>query len=577
MRPVYLLIIALLGAIPCLAQPKTSVKWGEDFKLRKYSHGLKVIATDKTGVYLMESHMAIGAFYVVAAKLRESATLVKLNSNLADVYRHDYNDELKGKEFEQFFPLGDNLYIFASAFIKRDENPDLYAAKVDKASGELIGGWQLITTFEKNDRRDESLYKVTYNADSSKMVVVCSMKGKEKNQYKILELDRNLKVTEEATFSNEFEPKQYQLEQVLYTIDKKVLLIGRIYAYEEGKKKKGKFLDFDHYNIRLYDKTGKQETEINTDINGKYLTSTKILQENDKGLILAALYSNVKKSGNVDGLLIQRIDINSGKAISVNEKAIDSAMLAEDEDLTADVDDDDDNDDEKQAKRKKEKKVDETNVEGNGIAKNIAFRNMFLTSDGGVIILAEGSRSRTYTSTMYSPGTSHSPGTTRTVSTTVYESGDIMMCKVTATGEIAWLQTLPKKQREKYTLATGTISGGGTSYFSPTEAASYSGFGAMKLGNNINLFMNDNPRNLAVTKAGQKIKLGNNLHRSDCFLISIDELTGSISRKQIFSNRDIPTAMPKDGVAIGHDMYIVGKTYNNFSKPRIVVGKITVK
>jgi hypothetical protein len=572
MRTIYLFMIVLLGTIPGLSQPKTSVKWGEDFKIRKYSAGLKVISSDKTGVYLMESHMAIGAFYVVVAKLRESATLVKLDGNLADVYRHDYNDELKGKEFEQFFSCGDNLYIFASAFIRRDENPDLYAAKIDKASGDLIGGWQMITPFEKSDRKDEVLFKVTYNADSTKMVVVCSMKGKEKNQYKILELDKNLKVTEEATFSNEFEPKEYQLEDVLYTVDKKVLLVGRIYAYEEGKKKKEKFLDFDHYSIRLYDRTGKQEAEINTDINGKYLTSTRLLQGNNKGLVLAAFYSNVKKSGNVDGLLVQRIDINSGKAISTNEKEIGSAMLSADEELTMD-DDKDEEEDDKPAKRKR---IDKTDVEGEGITKNMKFRNMFFTSDGGVIILAEPSRSRISTSTMYNPGNSHSPGSTSTFSTTVFESGDMMMCKIAATGDIAWLKTLPKKQRERYTSGS-THTGPGVSFFSSPGGASYSGFGAMQLGSNIDVFMNDNPKNLSVTTSGQQVRLGNNLHRSDCFLISIDEVTGNITRKQVFSNREIPTAMPASGVTIGRDMYIVGKTYTSFSKPRIAVGKITVK
>ena len=78
----------------------------------------------------------------------------------------------------------------------------------------------------------------------------------------------------------------------------------------------------------MYDEQGKQQTEVNTNINGKWLTSTKLVQEKDKDLVLAAFYNNVKKGKTIDGMLVQRIDPVTGKVISTSEKQINNSMLA---------------------------------------------------------------------------------------------------------------------------------------------------------------------------------------------------------------------------------------------------------
>ena len=77
-----------------------------------------------------------------------------------------------------------------------------------------------------------------------------------------------------------------------------MILVGRLYEYQEGKKKKDKFLDFANYNIRLYNEQGKQQTEISTSINGKWLTSTNLVLEKNKDLVLVAFYNNNKRGKN---------------------------------------------------------------------------------------------------------------------------------------------------------------------------------------------------------------------------------------------------------------------------------------
>ncbi|WP_343689959.1 hypothetical protein [Chitinophaga sp.] len=592
MKSIYLYLLTLAISISCLAQQKTSVKWGEDIKLKKGSTDLKVICTDNTGIYLEEAHIKMKAYYVIGATFRGSGTLIKMNANLSETYRRNYDKDLRGKEFEQFFPLGNDLFIFASNYNRRDRMLELFAAKVNKASGDLSIRWQRLASFQQESKKDKIEFRLTYNTDSSKMVIVSSVQGKERNEYRVQEFDNKLKGAAPVVISNEFETKKYQLEDVIYTINRKIILVGRTYEYEEGKKKKAKFLDFNHYNIRMYNEGGKQESEINTTINGKWLSSTKLLQERNQDLVLAAFYSNEKKSRKVNGLLVQRIDANTGQVISTIDKTINDAMLSD-----GDYEEDDDKEDSKETtsgkkgKNGKEDKDDKTakaaqeskdaKEEGEGFSRYMRFRKIFYASDGGLTILAESFNTYTYSTSSYTPGVNGAPGHWSSTTYRVYSSGDLLMCKVAAKGDLDWLEVVPKSQEERYAVSYSTYGSGATfsgfSFFTALTMPFYSGFGVIRSGNNIHLVLNDNPRNAGVTQTGQKVKSVSRFGKSDCFVITVDELTGKISRKMIFSNREIPAAMPKKGAAFGNDFYMVGRADRVFGKTRIAVGKISVK
>ncbi|WP_143304562.1 hypothetical protein [Chitinophaga vietnamensis] len=576
MKRVYLtLYLAILG-MAALAQ---SIKWGDEFKLRKGSTDLRVITADNTGAYLEESHSVMSGYFVIATAYRESASLVKVDKNLNEVYRNDFNRELRGKTFEQFFACQDKLFLFSTDYSRRDRTLALYASAVNKNTGELTGEWREVAVFQLNEKSDDVDFKIDYNADSTKMVIVSSIKGTEKNEYKIQELDKNLKASKPLIIRNEFESKKYQLEDVLYTTDRKVVLVGRMYEYEEGKKKKEKFLDFTNYNIRIYNEKGKQQAEINTGINGKRLTNTKIVQERNKDLVLAGFYSNQKRGGAIDGLLVQRINLNDGKVISTSDKPINYSLLSTEQDK-ADSEDGEDKEESKEDRKVREdlnrKKEDEE-----GFSRIMQFRKIFYTADNGLVILAETYAHFEYTSQTSPTVMNGIVGQTQTTSHSVYSSGDLLMCKIDAAGNIGWLQILPKRQWESIRGATTTSYGYGIqadiSYFMDGNRPFYSGFGAFQTSGNIQLLYNDNPKNIAVTQAGQKARSAYRFGKSDCFLVNIDEVSGKVSRKVFFSNTDVPTAMPRLGAIIGNDMYMVGKSDRMIGKSKIAVARITIK
>lgn len=171
------------------------------------------------------------------------------------------------------------------------------------------------------------------------------------------------------------------------------------------------------------------------------------------------------------------------------------------------------------------------------------------------------------------------PGTWRTTSYSAYETGDLMMCKVDGSGNISWLNILPKQQRELVYLGGSYGSTGGFTigsyYFGSYSMPYYSGFGALQNKDNINIIFNDNPKNGNVLKLGQRVKQINYFGRSDCFALILDGVTGKYTRKVLFNNKEIPTAMPRLGINIGGEMYMIGKEDRMFGKTKIAVAKVT--
>ncbi len=574
MKPVIALFLSLLIAGTVFSQmPK--ITWGDEFKMSKGSTNLSVIFTDNTGAYLQESHEVLKSYFVIAATKRESATLVKLDKNLAEVYRNDFNKELRGKEFEYFFSVQDKIYILASDYNRHEKTLSLYAAAVEKTTGDLAGEWQQLASWQKEEKSDDINYKLANSADSTSLFLVSSIEGSGRNNYQVQEFDKNLKpLGKPINMSNEFEPKTFQLEDVIYTTAKKFVLVGRVYEYEEGKRKRNKFLDFAHYSIRIYDNRGKQQTDIKTDINAKWLVSSKVIQKPDKDLVIAAFYSDTKR-GEINGLLIQRIDPNTGNIISTTQKEITTSLITPiEDDNTAD----DDKDDDSRKERKERERLDKIKDDNEGFARDMRFRNIFYTPDDGIIITAERYHSYTYTTTSYSPGMNGMPGSTTMSTYTVFETGDLMMCKADAVGNISWLQVLPKQQREVIGGSSTSYSGGfslGVYYFNTINWPRYSGFGALQGKNKINLIFNDNPKNAGVLQLGQKVKMAGMFRKSDCFNITLDIATGKYTRNVLFSNKDVPTAMPRLSSYIGNDMYLIGREDRFFGRTKIAVAKIT--
>ena len=577
MKKYFLLLMVVATSQLAVAQ-KANVTWGEEFKMKKGSTDLSVIQAAKDGIYLKEGHVAMKSYFVIGGTVRESATLVKLDNSLEEIYRNDFNKELKGKEYEDFFFLQGKLFLLATKYDKSDKRLSLHAAEISKADGALTGEWTEIDGWSKESNKEVINFKADYNGDSTHMIVVSTVEGKEKNTYNITEFDSKLKkVGKPVQITNEFEPKTFQLEDIVYATNGNILMVGREMEYQEGKKKKAKFLDFKNYLVRIYKPDGKLLKEINTNVDGKWLISTKVSQIKGRELVLAAFYSNTKKGKEVNGMMVQRIDPANGEIISTSQKELNTALISVVEETT-------DDDDESRKERKERERLEKIKSEEDGFSRNFRFRNFIPTSDGGLAILAEEYNSYTYS--VYEGGggssmTGFSSG--RWVTYRVYSSGDIMMSKVDASGNLGWLHVLPKNQEERIQVGSSNAGFGfsiGFDYFDNTSGFPfYSGFASMPVPgkNSIVILFNDGSKNADVTKLGQKVKRTMRFSKSDCYQLTLDTDKGTYTRTTLFSNDDIPPAMPRLGTNLGNVFFMVGRQERLLAKSKIAVGKVTFK
>jgi hypothetical protein len=579
MKQTIFFLMAVIAITNCYAQ-KANVTWGDEFKLKKGSTDLQVVHTDNTGIYVKESHMALKGYFVIAATTRESASLIKLDKNLTEVYHNDFNKELKGKEYETMFFIKDKLFLLASDYSRKEKTLTLFGAEIDKATGELSGDWQEITAWQKDDKKEDIDFKATYNGDSSRLVLVSTIEGREKNNYEVREFDLKLKaVGKPIKITNEFDPKTFQLEDVLYTTAGNVVMVGRRYEYQEGKKKKAKFLDFTNYNVRIYNGEGNMVKEINTDIDNKWLISSKVLQIPSKELVLAAFYSDTKKGKEVNGMLVQRIDAQTGELISSNKQNVNTSMI---DAIIADDDKGDDNDDDESKKERKEReKLEKIQNEEDGFSKYMKFRDFIYTADKGLVILAEKYDTYSYTTTTYESGMGTMGGRTRTTTYQVYECGDLLMSKIDSKGAISWLHILPKQQREVIQTGSGTGPSNGFSissnfFYGGFNWPFYAGMGVLSNNNTVSIIFNDNRKNDKVLQLGQKVKTISAYGKSDCFTVTLDAITGKYTRSVLFNNKPVPTAMPRLGSVLGKDFYMIGKEDKVFGKTKIAVAKISL-
>ena len=559
-----------------------NVTWGEEFKLKKGSTDLAVIHADNTGIYVKESHMALKSYFVIAATMRESATLIKLDKNLNQVYDQDFNKELKGKDYERFFFLKDKLFVLASIYVKKEKKLTLYAAPVDKNNGELSGEFMEITSWTKEAKSDDINFNFTYNSDSTKMVIVSSIEGRDKNNYEVRQFDDKLKqVGKTVSITNEIDPKTFQLADVLYTENGNVVMVGRVYEYQEGKKKKAKYLDFANYNIRIHNSEGGLVKEINTQINGKWLVSTKVIQVPKRDIIIAAFYSNTKRGDEINGILAQRINPKTGDVVSTSSKEINTSLITK-----LDDDDDDDGDDESRKERRERKKLEKIQNEEDGFSKYMVFRNFLYTPDSGVVILAEKYHHYEYAQTTTSGGGGFGGGmSSRTTWYQVYECGDLMMTKVDKAGEIGWFRIMPKQQREVIQSGSSSGYGSGLSFsagnnFFDANAYNmpfYAGFGVLAGNKSATIIFNDSKRNINTLELGQRVKKMTYFRKSECFGVDLDLVTGKYTRTILFSNDDVPTAMPRLASGLGKDLYMVGKEDRMLGRSKIAIAKVSLK
>lgn len=567
MKQLFFLSFFTLQTINIWAQNAT-VAWGDDQKIKRGTTELNIITADQTGLYLQEGgirYFSVGFGNMSGVKFR------KFDKFYNEVYVEDYKSELKGKSLNRIVPFKNRLYIFADDYDKKEKRFLTYAAEIDKNSGKLKADWKEIAVIPRENRSDDYEFTIVPSADSSVMVLVADISNKDFAAVKVLVMNEALEQQSVTDIKLEFAKNSYSLQDVLLTADKKILVSGKVYEEVEYKKKRTRLV-FKKIAIEKYDLTGKKELDITTADAGKLMISAKLLQNKKGDLFICGFYSNDVKTKEINGLLVNRIDLGTGKILLSTDKPMDQSMIGKFDD---DADDDKDAET-KQNKAASQKAKDDDEMDG--FSSDFLFRNAYIGQDNSILLVAEKFKLTRYTRT--ERNYSGQMTTYRTVVVYQYVCGDLLTIKIGEDGSLKWVNILPKQQVENYSARTPSMSTMPlmhSSFFLSSGLPFYSSFFVVPFKNKLIYFYNDNEKNAGVKSVNDKPKSTYNFNRTSCYALSLDLTSGDVTRKFVFSNFDEPVAMVRHGMLSGNEFYLVAFRPTMLGKSKLKIGKINIR
>jgi hypothetical protein len=571
-------IIALLlySAIAGFSQTSYKITWGEEMKLRKGTADLDIIAADNTGLYFTEQALNRSVFSRGSGP--STYKLYKMDKSFGEVFDKEYKKELKGLDFQSFQTLGNDIYLFATDYIKKERLFKVYGAKVDKTNGELVGDFNELGSYELESKRDNYDMKVTPTHNGNSFLMVSNISSSDRVSIGVSLLDKNLKKNESTVINLTFEPSLFQLADVQYTKNNKIILLGKEFEEAQIGKKKRKRLVFTQYVMAIYNSNGEKEKDVALNADNRYIISGKLIEQANGELLLAGFYSNAAKKEDLNGFFINKIDPVKGELLLSSYKDINAGMLGHGYEDAAD-DDDEIKENKKQAKKAKDDDS-EDEFPNSFVIKSVDIN----PTDNSIIITGEVSKYSfySYTSSTYNYTTRNWSYTT--TYTHRFTNQDILLINADQNGKIKWLNALPKSQVEEVRTTSNSysrfsFSQDRGSYFAAGGGMPfYSSYISFIQNNKLVLILNDHTSNNVNPEYGDRVKTVMNFRkRSNAYGLSVDLASGKITRKTIASNNDETVLMPRHGFVVNNEVFMPSWRQHAMAKTELKFAKITVK
>lgn len=552
------LLIASVLFTSCISFAQTyKLSWGEEMKLKKGTTDLDIITADNSGLYVTEQRVKLKSYFVIGATYGNAYKLIKLDKNFGEVYDKEYKKELKGLDFHSFQPLEDDLFMFATDYDRKEKEFIVLGAKVDKSSGDLNGDFLELGRFALESKRDDYDMKMTSIQNGKTFLMVSNISNKDRVSLAVSVLDKNLKRKESAIINMSFNPGLYQLEDVKFTVDKKIVVMGREYEEVEYGKRKKKKLVFKQYVLAIYNNKGKKEKDVVVDAADRYIISGKLIEQPTGELLLAGFFSQDAKKTELNGFYINKLNPVDGVLTLSSFKEINAGMLGNSFDDAADEDEESKANKKEAAKAKADDE--EVDFPNSYIIKSVDINPV----DNSIIIASEVSKYSYYSYTTQTYNNATKMWSTQWHYVHSFTNKDILVINADKDGNIRWLNDIPKYQLEEIQTSSGSGSGisfgmdQGSFFAQAGGMPFYSSYARLIHNNNLILLFNDHNSNNVNAEYGSKVKsISNFRKKSSAYAVAIDLSTGKMTRKLLGANNEETILMPRHA-------YVVGVNTNN--------------
>ena len=572
MKKCALFIVAMGLCLAGIPQSSYQISWGEGIKLKKGTADLAIIAADNTGLYFTDERKTASE---EEGGQPPAYTLYKLDKNFSGVFEKAYKKELKGLRFQSFQSLGNELFLFATDYEKKERLFKIYGAKLDKNSGDLVGGFSELGSYGLETSRDNYEMKVTPIHNGNSFLMVSNISAGTKVSIGISLLDKSLKKIENTVINLAFDPAHFQLQDIQFTKNNKIILLGKEYEEAQIGKRKRLRLVFKQYVMSIYNTKGDKEKDVVLNANQRYIISGKLIEQQTGELLLAGFYSNAPGKTDLNGFFINRIDPEKGALLLSSFKEINSGMLGQG---YADADD---ALDEKEPRKKPGEDADEEEFPNSFTIKSVDIN----PADNSIIITSESSRLSfsSYYEQRYNSLTR--TYTTTTTSIHRFLTQDILLISADKNGNINWLNALPKSQLEDFRTTDERYATGFNYfydwgyYFAPISGLPfYSSYKSLVQDNKLVLLFNDHTSNNVNAEYGDRVKTVSNFRkRSAIYGVSVDLATGKMSRRVIAANTEETVLMPRHAFVLSNEVIIPSWRQHLMAKTELKFARISVK
>ncbi len=579
MRKLLLLFGMFLFSLVLPAQ-QFSVTWGDGMKMRKGTTDMDIVTADNTGVYFSEGSLRMKSYFVVGASYGTAYKLIKFDRNFNEVFEKEYKRELKGLEFHSFQPLGGDLYLFATDYVKKDRAFKVYAAKVDKNSGELTGNPLEIGSYTLENKRDDYELSVQPAQNGQYFLLVTDISANDRNNLDVVLLDKNLRIKQQASIDLQYPKNTYNLEDVKYTANHKIVILGKEFDEVPVGKRKRTRLVFKKYTLAVYSAQGKKERDVSVESADKYTIGGQLVELKNGDLLLAGFYSDSPRKEDLSGFFLSRLNTELGELSLTSFKPLDASLLGraytEDE-----ADADEETRDSRRSSQKARGEEGDSEFPNSYIIRSVEYH----AGDDSYLITAEISRYTYYSYTIsdYNPSTRTWRPTTYHVHR--YENKDILVVNADPTGKIKWVNDIPKDQLEEIrTSNAGYGNGLGlyrnySSYFARGGGMPYySSFTQLIQNNKLVLIYNDHSKNNLIAGYGDRVRRIYNFRKnSNTWGVSIDIPTGGMTRQVISANDEETILMPRHAMVVKNEVFLPSWRIRALARTKFKMAKITVR
>lgn len=441
---------------------------------------------------------------------KKTVLLQKLDARtLAFKTLRTYEDFPKDYVIEKVTEFKNRYYLFYSTY--EDEKEMLFSREIDFAKGEFIGkGRNVVTVNEKITGAlsvsgfyrysVQDKYDFYFSYDSTSMVVQYRVKPDKRNDSKSYDVigmhvfDKDLKEKWNRKVQMPYTEKK--MDNLDYSVDAagNVYIVTRVFDDNTTDlKKRGD--DEANYHIEILKVAAGSGTVASTpvQVKDKFVQKLWLYEAAAKGtMVCAGFYNQGKNHANADGIIMFRLGQDS-RPTNIVTVEIPLDILNQNA--------------RGKERRKNERKEDDDEAEFS----NLVLEHVVVQSDASIVLVGERRYLKTHTS--YTNG--------RSSTYTTYHAEDILVTKVDASGKLAWMNKIPKRQQS------------GTGFY----GISYKYF----LAGNAHLFLFlDNEKNMTLAK-DKALAPAIHVDGQGGFLTAygIDDKSGAVVQETILDTRNV--------------------------------------